>query len=237
MFHSCLCCLIWFLQKCFTIILKGITVLWSLFTGAAGILAAVFSGIAICVAKRIHAQQQKTTLNEAYRSTEFGDSIRLISHWFTEKCGNKIENVSKEYTKLIKKQGNNYYRKNNCAWQKKFSLLELERARRLIGQYYWELNLFFKDKNISDEEKKDFANVFNTNELNLISIISRMNIAAEEKDEDPSKRKIYVDLYKKDGTVQPISDKHTSSKQRPNKRNIKNALDELYEYFDKNLKS
>ena len=134
-----------------------------------GILALI---VAFWIPKKIEWEQRYSQLLSDYRSHDFGEAIFEIGRFFHEVCNNDVSNIEAEYIKRFKAD---YYPSNQLSTSKQTSS-KLHYQRRLLSQFYWDLDQCAHSKFIRKNRiKKDFS----SKEANLLKILYYLNLAAE----------------------------------------------------------
>lgn len=134
------------------------------------ILSALALIAAVCIPEKIKWEQTYSALMSDYRGYDFAAAVQGVIDFFVHDCRKSIENIPQEYKRIVQQT-------NQCVSNDQ----NLHFQRRLLAQFYWQLNecansIFIGKRRI----RKDF---FSPKEANLVRIIYYMDKAIDD-DED-----------------------------------------------------
>ena len=192
------------------------------------VLQTIFSAIAIIVAwiipEKIKWNQMYSNLISEYRSYDFAIAVQRIIEFFVIECESDVSKIPEKYREAFLKEiyeissnvsiksfydiKKNYCSENYC---QKDSDKTLHFQRRLLTQFYWDLDVCLKSIYIG---KKRVLKDFTKGEANMIRILYFMNEAVDNDE------LLYKDLN---------CFEHVPSKSK----GIKNSLCNLYKVLKK----
>lgn len=150
---------------------------------------------AIFIPKRIMWHQIFADLNEQYFSVEFGQAVKGVCDFFTDRCDNDVEKIEKEYWKRYENDFKfEKMEKNGCANQLDFKNT-LHFQRRLLAQFYFLLDECAGFGRVGKKTVKQF---YFKSEIDLLKILFYMNIASKNNP------KIYKDISTDDRFLPPV---------------------------------
>lgn len=160
------------MQMCFEEVMTLIQTICSVF--------AVF--LACYIPEKIKWNQFYSNLISEYRSYDFAIAVQGVVEFFTLDCDSDVTNISKKYKERFMKEIYGFEGKESNEKNDKKKLLQkdsdktLHFQRRLLTQFYWELDSCLKSSFIGSRHvKKDFTR----GESNIIKILYFMNEAVD----------------------------------------------------------
>lgn len=151
---------------------------WSLSDIIQIFLAAFACFLAWFIPKKISWEQRYSQLMSDYRGTDFGAAVLGITMFFNKSCNNDINKIEDEYRKIFQAQFKNQLNPDEDNYKPEVpNDQNLHFQRRLLTQYYWDLDQCAKSIFIGKKRiKKDFT----SKEANLLKILYYMNDASQE---------------------------------------------------------
>ena len=153
-----------------------------------GVLACIIAWI---IPKRIMWMQAYSGLLSDYRSAEFAGAVQSVVEFFVLDCGGDYSRIPQEYKKRFLKD---FYVSDEALSLEGKSLMEIRALvesgkikvktdspclhfqRRLLGQFYFQLNLCAKSPFVG---MRRVCRDFTSNEVNIIKILYLMNNAID----------------------------------------------------------
>jgi len=135
------------------------------------IVAIITLIVAIYIPRKIKIDQQFSSLIEQYRSPEIGYAIHSIFHFFVIDCEQNPDNIKKKYVERFNEEIG-FPMKDKIDPAK-----TLHFQRRLISYFYWDLAKLIFESRFPCLKKKQYSQMVEKNELNLINLILHMSEA------------------------------------------------------------
>lgn len=146
-------------------------------------ICSVFAVFLACyIPEKIKWNQFYSNLISEYRSYDFAIAVQSVVEFFTIDCDSDVTNISKKYKERFMKEiyGIEGEGSNEKIYKKKLLQKDSDKTlhfqRRLLTQFYWELDSCLKSPFIGSRHvKKDFTR----GESNIIKILYFMNEAVD----------------------------------------------------------
>ena len=135
------------------------------------ILAFASCVIAWFIPKRIMWEQSYSSLLSDYRSYDFGIAVQGIVEFFSVDCKSDVKNIKREYERRFKEDIEKI--------QEKSPDLCLHYQRRLLAQFYYQLDLCARTPFIG---KRRVRRDFTSREADIVRLLYLMGSAADESD-------------------------------------------------------
>lgn len=132
-------------------------------------LSVVACVLAWFIPKRIMWEQSYSSLLSDYRSYDFGIAVQGIVEFFAVDCNYDVKNIKKEYERRFKEDIEKI--------QEKSPELCLHYQRRLLAQFYYQLDLCARSPFIG---KRRVRRDFTSREADIVRLLYLMGSAAEE---------------------------------------------------------
>jgi|GEM_PF-4186924 len=151
-------------------IAKSIISFWIPFlTLVAAVVAIIF---AIRIPRRIMVDQRFMSLTTQYRSPEMGFAIHCIYHFYKNDCKDNPDNINAAYKKRFDDEIGNHM-KSGCKNRIDPSKT-LHFQKRMIAYYFWDLARLCFESRFPRLKSKQFAQMVEASERNLMSLILQM---------------------------------------------------------------
>ena len=135
------------------------------------IVSTVTLFITIMIPVRIADNQRYENLLETYLSQDFAEAFQGVIDFFTDVCKGDVSKIPEEYEKRYKSDFQNGEIKNN---KSNSSILHFQ--RRMLNDFFWQLNCCYKKASLRRKIKKDFTK----SEAYVCKILMYMNAAVDE---------------------------------------------------------
>jgi len=140
-------------------------------------LSVIACFIAVYIPKKIAWEQRYSQLLAEYRGHDYAAAVMALTMFFNKNCKNDVNSIEKEYKIIFDAQFENQLQQNN---NKHIFIVpndqNLHFQRRLLNQFYWDLDLCARSIFI---RKKRIQKDFTSKEANMLKVLYYMNIAAE----------------------------------------------------------
>lgn len=144
--------------------------------------------------EEIAANQMWIDLISEYSSPEFGEALKAISDFYIDDCNRDLSKIENAY----KQRCDTECCKNSGIPVSK----TLKFQRRMVGYYYWKLNLFIEEHK---KYRKYLNQYFTKDERNMIAIIYKMNEVDNYFRKLTNENEEYIGLVPKDKENQILS--------------------------------
>ena len=127
--------------------------------------------LAYLIPKRIMWEQSYSSLLSDYRSYDFGIAVQGIVEFFSVVCNYDVKNIKKEYERRFKEDIEKI--------QEKSPELCLHYQRRLLAQFYYQLDLCARSPFIG---KRRVRRDFTSREADIVRLLYLMGMSVNDSD-------------------------------------------------------
>ncbi|MDE6746665.1 MAG: hypothetical protein K2J72_08520 [Oscillospiraceae bacterium] len=127
--------------------------------------------LACLIPKRIMWEQSYSSLLSDYRSYDFGIAVQGIVEFFAVDCKSNVKNIKREYERR--------FREDIKEIREKSPELCLHYQRRLLAQFYYQLDLCARSPFIG---KRRVRRDFTSREADIVRLLYLMGSAVNESD-------------------------------------------------------